>query len=296
MIQDIRPHHYENSFAAKRVPCSKDFVLAFQDRQVLVGTKEKEEGSLIFPTVEEFCENDTCYDQENSREDMGIYRFGEKELSYLFSIDETAFYLAEASEKGLSGFEWDDIGQFRNKKPGYLSFAGITGYQLFSWREDKKFCGHCGHPLIPSEKERAFICPDCHRVSYPKICPAVIVAVTHKDRILVSRYAGRTNARYALIAGFAEIGETIEETVHREVMEEVGVKVKNLQFYKSQPWSFSDSLLMGFFCELDGSGEIHLDETELAEACWLTREEMPSREGDISLTGEMMECFRKGER
>lgn len=93
---------------------------------------------------------------------------------------------------------------------------------------------------------------------FPKISPAVIVAVTDNDRVLLTKYAGRTYKNYALVAGFNEAGETIEQTVRREVMEEVGLKVKNLKYYKSQPWGLSGSLLSGFFCELDGDDKITL--------------------------------------
>ena len=90
-------------------------------------------------------------------------------------------------------------------------------------------------------KERMMRCPRCGQMEYPEICPAVIIAVTDKNRLLLSKYAGRTYKRYALLAGFTEIGETLEETVKREVMEEVGLKVTNIRYYKSQPWSFSDT-------------------------------------------------------
>ena len=133
-------------------------------------------------------------------------------------------------------------------------------------------------------------------MEYPKISPAVIVGVIHKDRILMSKYAGNRASHYALIAGFAEIGETIEETVRREVYEEVGLHVKNLRYYKSQPWSFSDSLLFGFFAELDGDDEtITLDTRELSTAAWFTREEAPAQPLNISLTSEMIWKFKNGE-
>ena len=139
------------------------------------------------------------------------------------------------------------------------------------------------------------VCDHCQIHEYPKICPAVIVAVINGDRILMSKYAYGTYRRYALLAGFAEVGETIEETVKREVFEEVGLHVKNLRYYKSQPWSFSDSLLLGFFAEVDGSGEIHRDEKELAEAGWFTREEIDIDDSTISLTNEMIRKFRDRE-
>ena len=129
---------------------------------------------------------------------------------------------------------------------------------------------------------------------FPKIAPAVIVGVTHGDKILMTKYAGREYKRYALIAGFTEIGETAEETVKREVMEEVGLHVKNLRYYKSQPWAFSDTLLMGFFAEVEGDDSITLDREELALAEWFERENIPASESDISLTSEMIEFFRAG--
>lgn len=138
------------------------------------------------------------------------------------------------------------------------------------------------------------VCLDCGSTVYPKICPAVIVAVVNGERLLLTRYRGRPFKKYALVAGFNEIGESIEATVHREVMEEVGLRVKNLRFYKSQPWVFTDSLLMGFVCELDGSDTITLQEDELAEANWFAREELPKDYSHISLTGEMIEQFRLG--
>ena len=110
----------------------------------------------------------------------------------------------------------------------------------------------------------------------------------------MSKYTGRIYKNYALLAGFNEIGESIEETVSREVMEEVGLKVKNIRYYKSQPWSFSDTLLMGFFCDLDGEEEINLDREELAMAEWFDREKMPVEREDLSLTNDMMMAFKEG--
>lgn len=120
------------------------------------------------------------------------------------------------------------------------------------------------------------------------------MAVRNGEKLLLSKYAGREFTNYALIAGFAEIGEPIEDTVRREVMEEVGLKVKNLRFYKSQPWSFTDTLLFGFFCDLDGDDTICLDEEELSLAVWMERSQIPVDEYEISLTREMMTLFKNG--
>lgn len=129
---------------------------------------------------------------------------------------------------------------------------------------------------------------------YPRISPAVIIAVTDGDRLLLSKYARRTYIRYALLAGYTEIGETMEETVQREVMEEVGLRVKNIRYYKSQPWGRDGAVLMGFYCDLDGSDEIHLDENELSMAAWYDRTALPAHDDGISLTREMIRMFEEG--
>ena len=123
---------------------------------------------------------------------------------------------------------------------------------------------------------------------FPKIAPAVIVGVTHGDKILMTKYAGREYKRYALIAGFTEIGETAEETVKREVMEEVGLTVKNIRYYKSQPWGFDSNLLLGYFCELAEEG--------LSVAEWVDYHDIPEDKEKLSLTHEMMTYFKEQRR
>ena len=110
----------------------------------------------------------------------------------------------------------------------------------------------------------------------------------------LTKYQGRAFKRYALVAGFNEIGEPIEDTVRREVLEETGLRVKNLRFYKSQPWVVTDSLLMGFFCDLDGDDHVTLQEDELSEGTWFHRDALPDDFSHISLTGEMIQLFRAG--
>jgi NAD+ diphosphatase len=130
---------------------------------------------------------------------------------------------------------------------------------------------------------------------FPVIAPAVIVAVTHGDRILVTRYAGREFKGIALVAGFCEIGERAEDTVRREVLEEAGLRVKNIRYFDSQPWGYASNLLLGYFCELEGSDEINFDHEELQSAFWISREELePVKENLLSLTGTMIETFRLG--
>ena len=134
---------------------------------------------------------------------------------------------------------------------------------------------------------------DCGYTAHPRIMPAVIVGVKNGDSILLTKY--RTGISYnALVAGFTEIGETAEETVAREVMEETGIRVKNITYYKTQPWGIANDLLIGYFCELDGDDRIRMDEHELKYAAWVKREDIELQPDDTSLTNEMMMLFKTG--
>lgn len=161
---------------------------------------------------------------------------------YLFSIENQGmtekYFLSNSqllTSQLMEKYEYRQQNVFRTMKPEDKAFAGITACQLANWYESTQFCGRCGTRLEHDKVERMMKCPKCGAMHYPKISPAVIVAVTNRDKILMTKYAGRDYKKYALIAGFTEIGETIEDTVRREVMEEVGIHVKNIRYYKSQP-------------------------------------------------------------
>lgn len=137
-------------------------------------------------------------------------------------------------------------------------------------------------------------CEGCHYTAYPRIMPAVIVGVINGDRILLTKY--KTGfAHNALVAGFTEIGETVEETVAREVMEETGLRVKNIRYYKSQPWGSANDILLGFYCDVDGDDTITMDNEELKYAEWVKREDIILQPGHFSLTNEMMSRFKTGQ-
>ncbi len=290
MIQDIAPYQFQNEYRPKP-PAKEDYLLCYNGNRALV---RQQDGMIAFPT---FGEAEAGVDADRL---YGDY-------TYLFAVDGMRYYLGSGldmdflagdggafADGGKYRYVWEDRQIFRNAGPKHLCFAGITGWQLHRWYESRRYCGCCGTPLKKDQKERMLYCPKCRQMEYPKICPAVIIAVTHGNRLLMSKYAGREYKKYALLAGFTEIGETVEETVAREVVEEVGLKVKNITYYKSQPWSFSDTLLMGFFCELDGEEDVTLDEEELALAQWFEREEIPAEPDDVSLTNEMMMVFKEG--
>lgn len=183
----------------------------------------------------------------------------------------------------------------RRTKPKEECYAGETAYHLYVWYRDNNFCGRCGEHLEYSHKERAMICPSCGNVVYPKIAPAVIVGILNSsgDKIVMTRYAGREYKGHALVAGFCEIGETAEDTVRREVLEEVGLHVRNIRYYKSQPWGFDSNLLFGYYCTADEDEPIHMDDGELAKAVWVSRDEIGEEERNLSLTAEMIMHFKE---
>ena len=277
MIQDIAPKQFYNAYEDLR-PDEDATILIYKGRRCLMHLDRRNE--VFFP----------------KRKECG----GKLHYTYLFRIDDEEYFLGqfleETETKDLEerGYTWEDNRIFRAGEPRDRCFAGITGFQLYGWYRKHRFCGSCGAVLRHDERERMLVCPECGEMFYPQICPAVIIGVTHRGRLLMSRYRERSYKNYALIAGFNETGESIEETVRREVMEEVGLKVKHLQYYKSQPWGFSDTLLMGFFCELDGEDEeIRLDQDELVEAGWYLPSEIPEDTDHASLTSEMMNLFRE---
>ena len=141
-------------------------------------------------------------------------------------------------------------------------------------------------------------CPKCGNMIFPRINPSVIVAVTHGDYLLLTKYANRPGAqRTALVAGFTEFAESFEQTVQREVMEEVGLRVKDLRYYRCQPWGISGNIMMGYWCRLDGDDDtIHLDNFELADGAWVSREELRETfvNNGIALTAEMISEFAAG--
>ncbi|MEG2222772.1 MAG: NAD(+) diphosphatase [Oscillospiraceae bacterium] len=270
MLQDIAPHIYHNPYLP--VPPRDDSPLLCYGHNTILCHLEN--GQLTYPT-------------------FGQLRASCPAPRYLFAIDDIAYFLGE-DDAALPGFAMEPTAIFRTSAPREMAFAGVTGLQLHQWYGDSRFCGHCGGETVPDSKERMLYCPRCHNMIYPRISPAVIVAICDGDRLLLTRYANRPFKKYALIAGFAEIGESIEDTVHREVHEEVGLAVRDLTFYKSQPWSLSGSLLLGFFARLDGSDHITLQEDELAEGCWIQRGDLDQADENFSLTNEMIRLFAAG--
>ena len=283
MIQDIFPHKMHNEFRPDAVPGPDDLAMPWNGKAFLAAA-DFDAQALAYPKVS---------DLKGSLDG----------LVYLFTIDETGYYLlrceADASAEdildGPAGYAFYTLQDLRRDRlePRINVFAAFTGYHLADWYDANRYCGWCGAKSDYDKAERAMHCPVCGKIEYPRINPACIIGVTNGDKLLIIRYRVGYGGG-ALVAGFTEIGETLEETVAREVMEEVGLKVKNIRYYKSQPWGIAADILTGFFCDLDGDDTIRLDKNELKFAEWVSREDIEPQKLDYSLTGEMMQLFRNG--
>ena len=284
MIQDIAPHRLRNEYRPSLRPGPGEPVFCPAEGEKETFLCREEEGEVTLPVY-------------------GEGPFAEEQAEgyiYLFSLDGQPYWLVPEG-RGIGtdtgDYTFRSLRDLRERGcgPREQIFALYTAAQLYRWYRDNRFCGTCGSRTEPAGDERAVCCPSCGRRIYPRIQPAVIVGVTNGDEIVLTRYAGRGIHYHALVAGFTEIGETAEETVSREVMEELGLRVRDIRYYKSQPWATADDLLMGFYCDVDGDPTIRIDATELKEGVWVHREDVDSQPDDFSLTNEMMQVFRRGE-
>ena len=281
MLQDLDFGYLDNQYREKS-PQPHDRVLCMRGGDILIGRAA--DNQLHIPTwqqVSAVCESWNRWS-------------GTMPTQFIFSMQDEDYYLWMGEGGEVPGYTYEPASGLRQTVSKNICFAAMTGWHLFTWYRNNQFCGCCGTQTEHDHKERMMRCPSCGNMIFPRISPAVIIAVTDGDRLVLSKYAGRAYTRFALIAGFLEIGETAEEGVAREVMEEVGLKVKNIRYYKSQPWGIAGNILLGFYCDLDGDDTIRIDENELSEAGWYDRHNLPAKDDGISLTREMIRVFSEG--
>lgn len=291
MFQDIDPHKFHIEYV-KAVPKSEDYLVIVHDNRILF-TKGDE---AKLPTVYEVSE--ACLAEIETTSD--------ELFQYLFSIDDKAFYTFCDRQGDLvtnicietlaDSYELVRPGDLRRRKPMWVAYGATVAYRLVAFYDEHRYCGRCGGRCEHSDIERAMVCTKCGYTAYPQISPSVIVLIKNGDKAVLTKYSAAHSSyrNYALVAGYVETGETPEDAVKREVFEEVGLRVKNIRYYKSQPWPLSGALLLGYICDLDGDDTIVREEGELSVAQWVHRNDMPDRSDDISLTSELMEVFRKG--
>ena len=280
MLQDLSFGHLDNQYH-ESFPKAGDILLCMRGGDILI--HRDEENVLTLPTWQQA--ESICQDWNT---------WGGMQTQFIFSMQDADYYLWMGEAGEIPGFSYEPAASLRQTVSKDICFAAMTGWHLFTWYRNNQFCGRCGHHTEHDHKERMMRCTNCGNTIYPRIAPAAIIAVTNGDRLVLSKYAGRSYTRFALIAGFLEIGETAEEGVAREVMEEVGLKVKNIRYYKSQPWGIAGNLLFGYFCDLDGDDTIRIDKNELSMAGWYDRHDLPAKDDGISLTREMIRIFGEG--
>lgn len=273
LFQDIAPHRLDNQFHGPRTPRPDDFVVVYHDQHVLLDQAQ------TLPRWAAVTQTWTVTPAQ---------------ATYLLTIDQTAIFLATAPVSETARYRYAPVAALRRLTPQWLGFAAATAAQLGWWYTTHRFCSNCGHAYVPDTVERALTCPQCGQKIYPTIAPAIIVAVTHGDQLLLTKFLTGYD-KYTLISGYAEIGETLEETVRREVHEEVGLSVHHIRYRGSQPWAASHALLVGFVAELDQSVPITLETDELSQAKWFRRDELPHDDTTLSLSWSMIEAFRRGD-
>ncbi|MGW8320358.1 MAG: NAD(+) diphosphatase [Thermodesulfobacteriota bacterium] len=214
----------------------------------------------------------------------GAEYFGLKEGSSCFLVD--------LPDPGIlaGGFEFRGIFELLGLLEDELLLVAGCAAQLIRWGRSHKYCGQCGRPTEDKTDERAKTCPDCGLNCYPRLSPAVIVAVVKDDRLLLATSPRFRTRFWSVLAGFVEPGETLEECVVREVQEEVGILVRNVRYFDSQPWPFPDSLMLGFTAEY-AEGEIKTDGAEIVDAEWFAADNLPNIPPKVSIARRLIDWF-----
>jgi NAD+ diphosphatase len=202
---------------------------------------------------------------------------------YALEIDEHVQTPLETAFEGLRAL----YGRLADE---YFSIAG-RAVQILLWDQTHQFCGRCGEATVNAPAERAKLCPRCGLLSFPRLSPAVIMLVQRGDELLLARNRSFAEGMFSVLAGFVEPGESLEDAVAREVREEVGLEVANIRYFGSQPWPFPHQLMIGFTATYS-SGEIRLQEDEIVEAAWFSKQgELPRLPGKLSIARRLIDWF-----
>lgn len=277
MIHEIHPHSFDNHYQAGKQILANDFVLHFEGRNLLL---RSDADDFVLPQKKDFPQITEA-----------------SESTFLFTLNGVSCFLVwDDLQANDADLVYTDINFFRSTKNQEVAWLSLVAFHLCTWYAEHQYCGKCGSKAQHKADERAMQCPACGTLYFPKISPAIIVAVTCKDKLLLARGSSLPNAWYSLIAGFVDVGETLEETVKREVKEEVGLDVRNIRYAISQPWPLSGSMMMGFIAEADDAQPIVVDGIEIAEAAWFERGSMPNHPpAEVGISGLLIEKFEKGE-
>ena len=253
---------------------------AFQENRLLL---YEESSGLKLPCLVDFGE-------------LGLTALSEH---YLGRLDNRPCYAVEVTEgtNPPPGMTFEGLRQVYGRLDEDLFWIAARAVQIVDWGRTHQFCGRCGVPLNTKTTERAKECPQCGLLHFPRLAPAIIVLVERDDKLLLARSRHFIPGMYSILAGFVEPGESLEEAVRREVKEEVGIELKDITYFGSQPWPFPHSLMVGFTATY-ASGEISLNDDEIENAGWFEVENLPRIPGKISISRKLIDWFierhRKG--
>lgn len=249
------------------------FILIFKDNQILVkNTKDK----YIIPSMTEI-----------SRLNITL-----KNCYVVQELNDAVYYLAEMDNniKLFDEYTYKDVKTVISEMDENLFRIIGQASHINHWHLENKFCGFCGSLTARNYDKTSIECFKCKTTYYPRISPAIIVAITKEDKILLAKNINSKSNFLSVLAGYVEPGESLEDCLRREVKEEVDIEVKNIKYFGSQPWPFPDSLMVGFTAEY-ASGEIKVEKEELAYADWFTADSLPEIPGPQSISRRLIDWF-----
>jgi NAD+ diphosphatase len=221
--------------------------------------------------------------------ELGLVASSQHYLGHLGDRDCYAVELAEETTLP-PGMTLEGLRQVYGRLDETLFWVATRAVQIVDWDRTHLFCSRCGTPLRTKKTERAKECPSCGQLHFPRLAPAIIVVVQRGHELLLARSRHFLPRMYSVLAGFVEPGESLEEAVAREVKEEVGIDIKDIKYFGSQPWPFPHSLMIGFTATYAG-GEITLDDSEIEDAGWFTADHLPQIPGKISIARKLIDWF-----
>jgi len=211
---------------------------------------------------------------------------------HLGFLDGQSCYAGALDTESFSdaNFKLNNVRALFGLLPDELIWIAGRANQLIYWSQTHRYCGKCGHETVDKADERAKLCPRCQHVNYPRLSPAVIVAIIKDNQILLARNRSFKIPFYSVLAGFVEPGESLEDCVNREIKEEVGITVKNIRYFGSQPWPFPDSLMIAFVAD-HAAGEVAIDGSEIIDAAWFSKDNLPKIPPRLSIARKLIDWF-----
>jgi NAD+ diphosphatase len=268
----------------------------FDDFESLVRPPEEDRGDdawyFVFIGSDILCLSERGVPRPIERNDLRWLELERDVELFLGRFRGRPVYALAASGRAPEGYALVGLRNWLGRvEPSVFYLAG-RAQQLIEWYRDHRFCGRCGSEMVDHAVDRAKECEDCGLVSYPRLSPSIIVLVHRGEEMLLARNARWPTNMFSTLAGFVEPGESIEQTVHREVLEEVGLRVKNLRYLGSQSWPFPNSLMLGFHAEYAG-GDIRCQEGEIAEARWFHHTQLPNVPPATAISRWLIDDFVK---